>query len=218
VLAALLIAGCASEQSATPDSPSPPAPEGEQLIGQPPVGWIRIGAANIAGMRTAQYVPEGEDGDDWTRRIRFEALAEQPLPDPLDFLELIHAEQRSDCAGFEAFPTFAGFENGYPTAVSLLVCARNHSTGMPALTLIKAIQGNEYFYVISRSGRGADYVSPDSTPVPRRGEEAPDTPTSSTAAQDAVAAWAVYLKSISLCDPAREEHPCPTGERILEAR
>jgi hypothetical protein len=194
-----------------------------------------VGSANLAGIRTAQYVAPGEAAGNWTRRITFEALAEQPLPEPLEFLELIYAEQRGACAGFEAFPTFTGIENGYPTAVTLLVCGRNHDSRLPQITMIKVIQGNENFYVITRTGRGEAYVSPDADRVPSRRPNrmvvpqdttpdpqaadlsAAETPVAETpgvdpaTAEQAVAAWSVYLKSVSLCDPTRIEHPCRGG-------
>ena len=131
----------------------------EQLIGQPPAGWRRTGTTNIGNLRRAVYVPEDEPVDDsneaWTRRITFESMQEDPLPDPIDFIELMNSDRDYACGTFHSYPTFSGLENGYPTSVHLLVCHKDRVTERAEVSMIKTIQGNEYFYVITRAWRGA---------------------------------------------------------------
>jgi hypothetical protein len=169
------------------------APAGELLLAKPPSGWQRIGGTTGPSIRTAEFVPDDAQIGNWERRITFEAMKEEPLPDPLEFLDLIQAEQKAACAGFAAYPTFAGEENGYPSAVSLLLCEREHDSGMSVATMIKTIRGNEFFYVITRAKR---------------------TPATAEAAvpvdDQEVAAWSLYLKTIRVCDTRDGEHPCPT--------
>jgi hypothetical protein len=63
--------------------------------------------------------------------------------------------------------------------------------------MIKTIRGNEYFYIVTRSWRGA--------PIPK--DEAPPIEDSE------IGGWALFMKSISLCDPGRlDAHPCPDPE------
>ncbi len=174
------------------------AQAGEQLIGQPPAGWRRVGTTDIGNLRRAEFVPEEEPVDDsnaaWTRRITFESLQEDPLPDPIAFIELMNSDRVYACGTFHSYPTFSGLENGYPTSVHLLVCHRDRVTERAEVSMIKTIQGNEYFYVITRAWRGA--------PIPR--DEAPPLD------ETEIGGWALFMKSISLCDPSRPEaHPCP---------
>lgn len=171
---------------------------GERLIAQPPRGWQQTGATSVGNLRRVEFRPEAElSGDpdaDWTRRITLESLREDPLPDPMEFIELINAGRDYDCGTFRAHPTFAGEENGYPTAVYLLICHQDRQTERSEITLMKTIRGNEFFYVITRALRG--------DPIPKEG--APDVE------QSEIGGWALYLKSISVCDGDRPDaHPCP---------
>lgn len=180
------------------DVTAPEQQAGEQLIGQPPAGWRRTGTTNIGNLRRAEYVPENEPADAakdaWTRRITFESMQDEPLPDPIEFIELMNSGRDYACGTFRAYPTFSGLENGYPTAVYLLVCHKDRTTERAEVSMIKTIQGNEYFYVITRAWRGA--------PIPK--DEAPPLD------ETEIGGWAVFLKSISLCDPGRADvHPCP---------
>ena len=175
-----------------------PSTPGERLIAQPPQGWQQSGATSVGSLRRAEFRPEEELAEgaetEWTRRITFESLREDPLPDPIEFVELMNAGRDYDCGTFRAHPTFAGEENGYPTAVYLLVCHQDRQTDRSEVTLMKTIRGNEYFYVITRALRG--------DPIPKEGEPAIE--------RAEIGGWAVYLKSISVCDTSRPEvHPCP---------
>ena len=63
--------------------------------------------------------------------------------------------------------------------------------------MMKAIQGNDYFYVITRSQRGAPLAA---EAKPLSDEEA--------------GGWSLFLRSIKVCDPSREEHPCPDADAL----
>ena len=164
----------------------------EQLLAQPPQGWVQTSAASTRALNAAQFLPEGEDQTSWTRMIRFEAIAEDPLPDAIEFVDLITAGQDRQCGTFESQPIFAGLENGYETAVTLLVCHKDRDTERSEVTMMKTIRGNDRFYVITRAQRGAA-IEESESPVE----------------EQVVAAWSLYMKSISLCDTEREAHPCP---------
>ena len=170
----------------------------EQLIAQPPAGWRRTGTTNIGNLRRAEYVPEDEPVDDsgeaWTRQITFESMQEDPLPDPIEFIELMNSDRDYACGTFNSYPTFSGLENGYPTSVHLLVCHRDRTTKRAEVSMIKTIQGNEYFYIVTRAWRGA--------PIPP--EEGPPLD------ETEIGGWALYMKSVQVCDPSRPDaHPCP---------
>lgn len=216
---ALCLTGCTdSPAAAVPTAPVPAAPvpaasttpiTGERLIAQPPNGWTQVGATNLPTLRTAQFVPEGDSADDWTRRITFESLAEQPLPDPIEFVELLSSDQDLICGTFESFPIFAGEENGYPTAVYLLICHRDRETKRSEITLIKTIQGNDFFYVATRAQRGLPIEPAEPIESAEDSSAEVSVPQELPIEQEIVAAWSIYLKTIQVCDPDKPEHPCP---------
>jgi hypothetical protein len=188
------LAGCEREAAPEPPGP-PPAISGETLLAAPPEGWQQAFASEAPGIRIAEFIPADEQNDTWTHKISFESSGgTPPLPDPIEFVNGISADQRGTCEGFESFPTFSGTENGYPTSVHLLVCHRSKINDQSQVTMIKAIRGNERFYVITRALRG---------PPLAEGEK--------PVAEEEIAGWSVYLRAITLCDGARPEHPCPAA-------
>jgi hypothetical protein len=203
------LSGCSDSSPAPTDTAGTPADaaptttedaeaRGEQLLAQPPAGWRQISSINTAPLKAAQFVPEEEgeeDQENWTRMIKFESMTEDPLPDPIEFVAFITEGQDHQCGKFESYPVFAGLENGYETAVSLLVCHKDRDTERSEVTMMKTIRGNERFYVVTRAMRGP----------PITGEETP------AVEEQVVAAWSLYMKSIGLCDTGREAHPCPVG-------
>ena len=181
--------GCAATtQNDTPGDPL--FEEGEQLLAQPPAGWRRTTSTAGGILRLAHFVAPGEDEEDWTTRISFESTADVSGPDPLEFIDLIAGDLRRNCAELEKFNTFSGFENGYPTSVALLSCPLNKDTDKPEISMIKAIQGNDYFYTVSRTRRSAAEVEP-------------------LLSETEVAAWSIYMRSVGVCDSLNKEHPCP---------
>lgn len=199
VSAMTAVSGCSAAGAATGEQPGQIA---EQLIAQPPAGWQQVGRTSLTALRRAVFVPDGESATDWTRRITFESMADQPLPDPIEFIELLAEGRDRDCGTFEAHPTFAGLENGFATAVYLLVCHRDRSSEQSEITMMKTIRGGEFFYVITRARRGPPIEKP-ADPA-ETGAQAPDLPVDETV----VGAWSLYMKSITVCD-ASAEHPCP---------
>ena len=173
----------------------PETTESERLLAQPPLGWTQISSTSIRGLRTASFIPEGEEEANWTRMIKFESMTEDPLPDPIEFVELLTFGQKEQCGTFEAYPTFTGLENGYATSVNLLICHRDRTLKRSDVTMIKTIRGNDHFYVITRSKRGPPVVE--------------DQP---AIEEETVAAWSLYLKSIGVCDSRSAAHPCPDDQ------
>ena len=209
----LFLSGCTDSSSflaeAAAGATAAAAITDEQLIAQPPNGWVQVGATNLPNLRTAQFVPEGESADDWTRRITFESLAEKPLPDPIKFVELLSTDQDRICGTFESLPTFAGKENGYPTAVYLLICHQDRDTKRSEITMIKTIQGNDFFYVITRARRGPPIERTDSSETADGSSTALSKPQELPMEKEIVGAWSIYLKTIQVCDPDKPEHLCP---------
>lgn len=164
-----------------------------------PPQFERTGSSISEGLRVTEFVlPAGPD-DDTVEALRFESSRSDPLPDPLDSLDALAAEQSTRCPSLEHYSTFAGVENGYPTAVRLYLCKEDADSGRASVTLTKAIQGNDWFYLISRQRNappppsGLDLMSPDD-----------------------MAAWSLYMRTVTVCDPRDDAHPCPAEQSPLQ--
>jgi len=167
------------------------APHGEQLLADTPEGWQQTFATKTEALRMAEFIPAGDSRDGWREKLAFESVSGGPLPDPIEFTVAIGAEQASSCDGFEHINIQSGLENNYPTSVRLLTCNRNKVTNQGQVVLIKAIQGNDYFYVITRTKR-VPPIEPGAVPV----------------SDEEMASWATYMRTVRVCDPDREAHPC----------
>ena len=204
----LLIGGCSSAPSAAAatvsEASSAARPGGELLIAQPPAGWQQIGATSLANIKRAEFIPNEEEAANWTRRITFESLAEKPLPDPIEFAQLLNEDRDRACNVFESYVTFSGEENGYPTAVNLLVCHEDKATERSEVSMIKTIQGNDFFYVVTRARRGP----PIEAEAPAA-DRAPAAENRDAIEEAVIGAWSLYLKSVGVCDTERTSHPCP---------
>lgn len=189
---AVLMAGCGSAPSDTPEHERIAPDSGEILIGSAPAGWMEAGGLNRGTLRIAEYANPATLTPDLVDTARFESQATLPLPDPIDFVLGASAELAARCQGFEDHPVFAGYENGYPTAVRLMFCRRHGDPSRGEVRMVKAIQGKEQFYIVSRSRMTAP-LEPDVVPL--------------DAAE--MAAWSEWFGGITLCDTRLPAHPCP---------
>ncbi len=141
---------------------------------------------------SANEAPDAQDRPARLDRLTIESLSGDPLPDPIDFVLSLSRDLALRCEGFSDFNIMTGMENNYATSVRLLVCPRYKGQPLGEVLMIKAIQGREYFYTVTRGRR---------LPAFEAGEQ---PLTAQTTAE-----WSAYLKSVGVCDPRWPEHPCP---------
>ena len=142
-----------------------------------------------------EFLPEDPGDADWVEKVSFESFSAENLPDPIEFVMDIANDQAAACENFEHFNIISGEENGYPTSVRFMSCPESSLIGLGQVTLIKAIQGNDRFYVVTRAKR---------VPVQAEGEKV--KPISDTE----MAIWSTYIRAISVCDAELGDfHPCP---------
>lgn len=192
LVAALVVTGCGRAPSDAPDRERVAPETGEILIGSAPPGWMEAGGLNQGRLRIAEFANPATLTPDLVDTARFESQATLPLPDPIEFVLGASAEFASRCQGFEDHPVFAGYENGYPTAVRLMFCRRHGDPSRGEVRMLKAIQGKEQFYIVSRS-RVTAPLEPDVIPL-----DATE-----------MATWSEWFGDISLCDTRLPAHPCP---------
>ena len=65
-------------------------------------------------------------------------------------------------------------------------------TARSEVSIIKAIQGEDFFYVISRARR-SDALQTEEPPLTNK----------------EMGEWSLYMRSIKVCDPRSDKHPCP---------
>ncbi|HEY6598203.1 MAG TPA: hypothetical protein VIZ30_02780 [Pseudomonadales bacterium] len=203
-IASVTLGGCSGEPTAT-DAPEAAAttsdPSPEKLLAEPPKDWVQAFRTAGPGIRMVEYVPPQTDPNDWIDKVSFESFNEPPLPDAIEILKSIAADQRKTCEKFSDNETFSGLENDYPTSVRLFICYTNKLTKQGQLTLVKTIRGDTHFFVITRARR-VPAIKPDG--------EMPMPP-------EAMAEWSMYLRSITVCNTNDPRHPCPSPAPAADA-
>lgn len=204
-VALLTLAACNNDTQSTPDSPpgaTTSAPTaGEQLRILPPKGWQLTASSNRGNFRRARYVrtaPDTTDAaatPDSVESLTFEYLDPNGLPDPIQFLEAMAAEQNERCEAFSSRGVGAGLENGYASAVRLLSCPYRKVNKSSTVSLAKAIAGNDGYYLIVFEKRAPS----------QRTETGWDT---GHVTEDDIATWSLYLRRTTVCDTERPAHPC----------
>jgi hypothetical protein len=189
VLCLLILTGCATTSAPVQ------AEKSERLNVEIPMGWTAVVSRTVGDIQVAEYYPP-DSTEAWQQKISVEALSGSDLPDPLVFTEGMAEQQSRVCNRFSVNPIFAGFENGYASAVQMMQCGDNKRTGKDVVTVIKAIRGNDSFYTVTRIWR-LDQAPP------------PLAPETINLDQNELASWSQALRSVQVCDPALAEHPCP---------
>jgi len=170
----------------------------ERLIAQPPSGWIRTYQLNQEGERISEFSPADEDKNKWVNKISFESSLALQHADPIELLLKDAEEYKKRCNFVQHFNLFSGYENSYPTSLRLIMCGKSKQLDTGEVSMIKAIQGDEHFYVVKLTRKVAPFEphKPDVT-------------------ETEIAEWSTYMKRIFLCNPQTPQHPCPVTDSGL---
>ncbi len=166
----------------------------EQLLATPPSGWHQIYQLNSGKTRLVDFVPADQTEEDWKTKISYESHRALNDADPISVLMCELEVVRQNCEKIDSFNLYSGLENNYPTSVRLTFCGENTFTGEGEVTLSKAIQANEYLYLVKLLHR-----------VPAFKED------SSVVSKNQIASWSDYFGQLTVCDNT-EDHPCPPTE------
>ena len=164
----------------------------EQLLAKPPADWKLIYRLDLPSARLSDFIPPQETVSDWTTKLSFESSRGLVDFDPIEILLAEVNRDQKKCGFVQHFNLFSGLENNYPASVRLFLCGENALINKGEVKMIKAIAGNEYFYLIRILKR----IKPFDVDQPEF-------------AKREIAEWSSYIRSISLCDPGQSEHPCP---------
>lgn len=164
----------------------------EQLLAKPPDDWKLIYQLNNPSARLSDFVPPQETAFEWTTKLSFESSRVLVDSDPIQVLLAEADLDQKNCRFVQHFNLFSGLENNFPASVRLFLCGENTLVKKGEVKMIKAIAGNDYFYLIRILKR----IEPFDVDKPEF-------------AKAEVAEWSSYIRNISLCDPGKPEHPCP---------
>ena len=137
------------------------------------------------GLIMQEFVPAAETVENWTEMVTIQVFLSRKNLEPSQFFALMQKQWADACKGSTATSVATGKVNGYESASLLLRCPLLASTGKPETTMLKAIKGNDSFYVVQSAVR--------SVPTPERLET-----------------MKKYIESVSVCDSRLPSRPCPT--------
>ena len=212
-----------AEDAVVPTPVSEASQSGEILNAEVPQGWVQVVDRVVGNLAINEYVP-ADTVDVWLQKLSYESLrrsdaAGVALPDPLEYSKGIAEQQDSRCEAFTDNVVFAGFENGYQTAVHMMQCGQSKLTGKPLITMLKVIRGNDALYSITRIWRlGLEEDGQEASPREQDTEDqvpATDASKSKTGLdsvpqniRDEVAAWSQVLRRVQLCHHDLAAHRC----------
>lgn len=158
----------------------------ENLLAGLPEGFELGSQVSEGVMDMTEFVPVGETVKDWTSLITIQVFkGEGDAPIQL-FAESFEQGWNSACANASDAKLSEGVVNGYPYADWRFVCPLSPHTGKPEAMWMRAISGNDAFYVVQYAARAE--------PTPMREAEIRG-----------------YLQGVSVCDTRLPEQACPAG-------
>ncbi len=186
---ALLLTGLLLSVAACTSTPG--SAHTEQLLASPPPDWTLVYQLNNVTSRLSDFIPPGESENEWTTKLSFESFTGLKGADPIETLLSEVTSDEQNCSFVQHFNLYSGLENGYPASVRLYFCGENLLTGKGEVKLVKAIGGNEYFYLV----RILKVIEPFQINEPDM-------------AKEEIAEWSSYLRKIVLCDPQSAAQAC----------
>ena len=158
--------------------------ENENLLAEIPAGFKVAYQAEQGNQTTTEMVAEGETVEDWTIMVTVQLYLGERNTTPSQAQDNLTQAWFNACQNSETYPIADGVENGYTFVLWQLYCPLNSTTQKVEYTFMKAIQGNDSFYLVQVAFRYE--------------------PTEADITQ-----WMQYLKMVQVCDSRIPEQACP---------
>lgn len=155
----------------------------ENLLQKLPQGFKVGYRANQNGVMISEMVPTAETVESWTEMITTQIFFGKSQISPEQFRQSISSRWKQACPKSSFHQMADGKENGYVFAYFMMHCPLNPNTNKPEITLVKAIQGNDSFYVVQKAWR-------------------------STPRKESLASWGHYMRTVKVCDTRLKDRPC----------
>jgi hypothetical protein len=157
----------------------------ENLLHGLPSGYKIDFEARKGNMVMTEMVPQAESVKDWTEMLTTQIFLGLKTATPAAMQARMQQSWAATCKGAEFATVASGQENGYPFAVWIQACPLNPATGKPEHTFLKAVQGNDSFYLVQRAFK----ASPS---------------------KEQVTSAMTHLREVKVCDSRLPDRPCPT--------
>lgn len=158
--------------------------ENENLLAELPLGFKVAYQAEQGNQTITEMVAESETVDEWTTMVTVQVYLGQNSLTPAQAQETLTNDWFNACENSEVYPIADGQENGYDFALWQLYCPLNPATQLEEYTYMKAIAGNDSFYLVQVAFRYE--------------------PTEADVTQ-----WMQYLKQVQVCDSRLAAQACP---------
>lgn len=158
--------------------------ENENLLADIPSGFKVGYQAHQGNQSITEMVADGETVDDWSTMVTVQVYLGETNTTPEQAQDTLTRSWFNACENSESYPVADGDENGYNFLLWQLYCPLNASTQKVEYTYMKAIQGNDSFYLVQVAFRHEP-------------------------SNDEVTQWMQYLKGVQVCDSRIAEQACP---------
>jgi hypothetical protein len=158
--------------------------EDENLLAELPDGFKVDYEAQQENMIISEMVPSSESVDDWSTLVTVQIFTGMTGTTPEQYQENMNQSWFNACADSESYPVADGEENGYPFVLWQLYCPVNPATQKVEYAYMKAIQGNDSFYLVQVAFRHEP-------------------------SNDEITQWMQYMKQVKVCDSRIPEKACP---------
>lgn len=156
----------------------------ENLLHGLPPGYKIDFQDRKGNMVMTEMVPQAESVNNWTEMLTSQVFLGLKTATPAAMQARMQQTWAASCKGAGFANVASGQENGYPFAVWIQDCPLNATTGKPERTWVKAIQGNDSFYMVQRAFK----FSPS---------------------KEQVTAAMLHLREVKVCDSRLPDRPCP---------
>jgi hypothetical protein len=147
VALALLLPGLAS--AGAPDT----GKNREQLNFAAPKDWKITHQAQKNNPTTVEMIPEKETLENWTRKITVQIYQNSEKYRPESFIDEMAESAKKTCENVTIVPVRNDRQNGHAFSQKILVRTKPHDSGTNETIQIKAIKGDESFYVVQLADR-----------------------------------------------------------------
>jgi len=158
--------------------------ENENLLAGLPDGFKVGNQASQDNQSITEMVAEGETVEDWTTMVTVQLYLGETNTTPQQAQDTLTNGWFNACENSETYPVADGTENGYNFVLWQLYCPLNPATQKVEYTYMKAIQGNDSFYLVQVAFRHDP-------------------------SNDEITQWIKYLKDVQVCDSRIAEQACP---------
>ncbi len=135
-----------------------------------------------------EMVPSGETVKNWTEMLTVQIFLGMKDATPEQFKQRLQKLWADNCERAQSNPVAQAVERGYPMTVWIQWCPLNKATGKPEFTMLKAIQGNDSFYLVQKAFRFQ----------PKK---------------EQIEQWSRYLRNVYVCDTRVADKSCPQAAK-----